>query len=327
MKTMAIDMITHLDNRLVSVILPTFNREHLLERAITSVLSQSYHEWELIVWDDGSRDNTRDVVMGFSDQRIRYFFAENRGVAVARNQAISDAKGEYLAFLDSDDEWMSEKLSVQMAALQAHPEIDLVFSDFENVNLVLNKRGTNFVDYGKAFQLMTTTDLGSDFFEIRDGFLESLTQGNYIATDTVVVKKSVIDMYGGFNESLRNSEDFELWWRLGVNNVRIVFHKQVLMTRYKPQDSLTSLSAKSASSALRALDLCAKEAISVNRVDLVDYLKGSYRIAWHNMITACAMENDKNGMMNAFRQSLKYGFRPGSLRLLVEGLLRFGGNR
>lgn len=311
-----------LDNALVSVILPTYNRAKLLPRSIDSVLNQTYQNWELLVWDDGSIDNTSDVVKRFNDKRIRYFYNENKGVAAARNQAISDAKGEYLAFLDSDDEWMSEKLSVQMAALQAHPEIDLVFSDFENVNLVLNKRGTNFVDYGKAFQLMTTTDLGSDFFEIKDGFLQSLAHGNYIATDTVVVKRSLVDRYGGFNESLRNSEDFELWWRLGLNKVRVAYHNQVLMTRYKPQGSLTSLSTESSVSALKALDLCEEGAISVKREDLVDHLQGSYRNAWQTMITARAQMGDRVGALKAFYQSLKYGFRLGSLRLLFEALLK-----
>ena len=315
------------NNPLVSIILPTYNRAHLLPNAINSVLAQTWENWELIIWDDGSSDNSKDVVMSFDDHRVCYHFGGNKGVAAARNQAISRAGGEYLAFLDSDDEWMEDKLLTQIEALQAHPEIDLIFSNFENVNLVQNRRSVNFSDFQEAFEMMTTSVLDSGFLEIKHGFLESLTSSNYIATDTVVVKKRVILKSGGFNESLRNSEDFELWWRLGLNDVRMAFHNQVLMTRYKPQGSLTSLTPESASSTIKALDLCAKEAISANRADLVDYLKPAYRNAWQNMITACAMENDKKGMMTAFNNSLKYGFRPGSVRLLVEGLLNTGVTR
>lgn len=298
-----------------------------MNRAIHSVISQSYQDWELIIWDDGSSDNSRAVVRDLVDPRLRYFFAANRGAAMARNQAISNANGEYLAFLYSDDEWRDNKLTIQMGALQAHPDVDLVFSNFENVNLVQKRRTNNFSNFQKAFQKMTTSSLNLGLFEIKHGFLESLAAGNFIATDTVVVKRSVVQRFGSFNESLRNSEDFELWWRLGLNGVRMAFHDQVLMTRYKPPGSLTSLTYESALSSLKALDLCAQEAISANRADLVDCLKHSFRNAWQNMISACAMENDKKGMMAAFKQSLKYGFRPGSLRLLVEGLLRSGDTR
>ena len=312
---------------LVSIILPTYNRLEYLQRSIGSVLSQTYQDWELIVWDDGSTDGTSDFCQSLGDQRIQYFWHENCGVSFARNRAIEKSVGKYLAFLDSDDEWLPDKLLMQVEVLEKFPEIDMVFSNFENVNLVQNRRGDNFIAFQKAFQMLATLELDPGFLEIKHGFLESLSSGNYIATDTVTLKKSVIMKYGGFNETLRNSEDFELWWRLGLNNVRMAFHEQVLMTRYKPQGSLTSLSPESAASALKALDLCAREARSANRADLVDYLRPAYRNAWQNMITACAIENDKKGMMTAFKNSLKYGFRPGSLRLLVEGLLHTGGLR
>lgn len=307
---------------LISIILPTFNRREFLRRAIGSVLNQTYQDWELIVWDDGSIDSSKDVILAFDDPRVQYYNAENRGVAAARNQAISKANGDYLAFLDSDDEWGEDKLSIQIAALQDHPDIDMVLSDFENVNIVRNTRGENFTNYKKAFQLMTTSKLDPGFFEIKHGFIESIASGNFIATDTVIIKKSIILRIGGFNETLRNSEDFELWWRLGLNTVRVAFHDQVLLTRYKPQGSLTSLTPESAINTLHALDICAKEANSVNQAELVDYLRPAYRNAWQNMITAYAMENDKKRMIKAFKQSLKYGFRPGSVRLLLEGLLK-----
>ncbi len=314
-------------NPSVSIILPTFNRLSYLPRSIGSVLSQTYQDWELIIWDDGSDDGTAECCQWLGDQRIRYFWHENCGVSFARNCAIEKSMGTYLAFLDSDDEWHSDKLAMQIAALKTHPSIDLLFSDFVNVNLVQNKTKVNFGEFQEAFRLITSKELNADLFLIEGRFNESIARGNYIATPTVTLKKSVLDRYGNFNESLRNSEDFELWWRLGLNNVRMAFHNQVLMTRFKPQGSLSSLTPESASSALRALDFCSKEAISANRSDLVDFLRQPYRNAWQNMITACATENDKKGMMTAFKQSLKYGFRPGSLRLLVEGLLHSGGTR
>lgn len=307
-----------LDNALVSVILPTYNRAKLLPRSIDSVLNQTYQNWELLVWDDGSTDNTVDIVSGFSDQRVHYFFAENSGVAAARNQAISNAKGMYLAFLDSDDEWHHEKLSIQMLALQTNPTVDLLFSNFKNINHEKNRTALNFKDYREAFGLLTYRELGAGLQLIEAGFNESLTRGNYIATDTVLLKSDILVKHGLFNESLRNSEDFELWWRLGLSKIQMAFHDQVLMTRHKPEGSLTSLNLSSASAALEALDLCKEHAIFAGRKNLVDFLRQPYRNAWQNMITARALEGDRIGAFKAFHQSLKYGFRLGSLRLLLQ---------
>lgn len=103
----------------VSVIIPTYNREQTLGRAIQSVLNQTFQDFEIIVVDDGSTDGTRAIVEGFCDARIRYLRHEqNRGAATARNTGIRAARGAYLAFLDSDDEWLPEKLSEQIALLK-----------------------------------------------------------------------------------------------------------------------------------------------------------------------------------------------------------------
>lgn len=309
---------------LVSIILPTYNRAHLLPTAISSVLAQTHQNWELIIWDDGSNDGTGEYCQSLGDQRIRYFWHENRGVSFARNRAIEKSGGIYLAFLDSDDEWFPGKLATQVAALQTHPTLDLLFSDFVNVNLVQNTTKVNFREFQGTLHRLTVKELDNGLFLIEDGFNKSLAGGNYIGTPTVILKKRILERFGNFNEPLRNSEDFELWWRLGLSDVNIGYHNQVLMTRFKPEGSLTSLTSGSALSTIKALDLCTEEAISSNRGDLEGCLKQHYRNAWHNMISACTMENDKKGMMAAFKQSLKYGFRPGSIRLLVEGLLKTG---
>jgi len=107
----------------VSIIIPAYNRAHTIERAIQSVLNQTFQDFEIIVVDDGSTDETQAIVEGFRDPRIRYLCHErNRGAAAARNTGIKAAHGEYLAFLDSDDEWLPEKLSEQITVLQSAPD-------------------------------------------------------------------------------------------------------------------------------------------------------------------------------------------------------------
>ena len=101
---------------MVSIIVPTYNRENVIERALRSILRQTYSAYEVIVVDDGSTDGTESVVTGLQDARIRYIaLQENQGVAHARNVGIQEAKYDYVAFLDSDDEWLPNKLELHDA--------------------------------------------------------------------------------------------------------------------------------------------------------------------------------------------------------------------
>lgn len=115
-------------NPLISVIIPVFNRAKTIGRAIESCFSQGYHDIEVLVINDHSSDNTDETTKSFDDKRIRYFsHAENRGPAAARNTGIRNAKGRFIAFLDSDDEWLPCKISRQLEVFVAEPKIGLVF--------------------------------------------------------------------------------------------------------------------------------------------------------------------------------------------------------
>ena len=114
--------------RKVSVIIPTYNREATLKRAVESVLNQTYTDFELIIVDDGSTDNTRQLVENIHDDRITYYYVKiNSGAAAARNYGIERAEGEYIAFQDSDDYWHSDKLEKQMKVMESNPDIGFVY--------------------------------------------------------------------------------------------------------------------------------------------------------------------------------------------------------
>jgi glycosyltransferase involved in cell wall biosynthesis len=118
----------------ISVILPTYNRAALLPRSIESVLGQTYGDFELIVVDDGSEDDSAAVMARFADKRIRYLrLTRNRGVTAARNAGLAEARGAYIAFQDSDDEWLAEKLERQRREFEEHPEVAVVYSDMYRV--------------------------------------------------------------------------------------------------------------------------------------------------------------------------------------------------
>ncbi|MCP4711182.1 MAG: glycosyltransferase family 2 protein, partial [Planctomycetes bacterium] len=117
-------------DKLISVIIPTFNRANYIEEAVNSVLSQTYDAIELIIIDDGSTDNTRQLLSEYGDE-LRYYRQDNQGIAAARNRGVTHATGDYLAFLDSDDIWMKDKLQRQMAVLEQIPQISVVYGHAE----------------------------------------------------------------------------------------------------------------------------------------------------------------------------------------------------
>ena len=108
-------------NPLVSVVIPTYNRAWVIKEAVDSVLAQDYKDFELIIVDDGSTDNTSDVLASYGED-VRVLFQENRGVSAARNRGVAEASGHFVAFLDSDDLWLPKKLSIQVEFFSKTPD-------------------------------------------------------------------------------------------------------------------------------------------------------------------------------------------------------------
>ena len=127
---------------MVSVIIPAYNVERFIAETIDSVLVQSYSNWELIIIDDGSNDNTATIIQKYceTDSRINYFYQPNSGVSIARNNGLSKAKGKYIALLDADDVWEKDNLTLKIAFLEENPDTKWVYSDMydadENMNII-----------------------------------------------------------------------------------------------------------------------------------------------------------------------------------------------
>ncbi|MEL7314835.1 MAG: glycosyltransferase [Cyanobacteria bacterium J06559_3] len=180
--------------------MPAYNAERTLGEAIASVLQQTHQNWELIVVDDGSSDNSQQVVQRFQDDRIRLLTGANEGVAIARNRGIEQAQGDYVAFLDADDIWMPAKLAAQLTALQAHPEAALAYSwcdyiDNEGRWLCPGKR--SLVE-GIAYEQLLVAN-----------FLENAS--------TPLIRRSALAAVGGFDPTLRCSQDRDLYLRLAAH--------------------------------------------------------------------------------------------------------------
>ena len=125
----------NLKKPIVSIVTPTYNRAGFIGDAVRSVLCQSMPDWELLIVDDGSEDNTREVLAEYeTDPRIHYFYQPNQGQSIARNNALEKVRGDFVGFLDSDDLWCADKLERQLALFESHPEVHIVHGDESIIN-------------------------------------------------------------------------------------------------------------------------------------------------------------------------------------------------
>jgi glycosyltransferase involved in cell wall biosynthesis len=190
-------------SRLVSVVIPTYNYGRYLRRAIESALGQTHRDVEVVVVDDGSTDDTRDVANGFRGD-VRYVYQDNRGPGSARNRGLAEAAGEVIAFLDSDDYFAPTHVEEQMAVLSADSERGWAFSD------------AVFVTEAGEILEKVSDSFGDVYGEIRsDALFELLlTYWNFIATSSVMMRKRCVQGVGYFDEALRWHQDYEFWLRL-----------------------------------------------------------------------------------------------------------------
>lgn len=197
---------------LVSVIIPTYNRAHVIGRALDSVLQQSYEPIEIIVVDDGSTDNTQSVLVPYAD-RITYIHQENGGAAKARNTGIKACTGDFINFLDSDDKFLPDKLAKQMQYFTDHPQTDVVLCGLRFLN-------------AKTEELESeVTELPVDNLFIH--FLEVGTVG-LLYPHQAVLRKKVIEKSGFFDEKLPIREEQEFWSRVMLSGSQIGMVNEVL---------------------------------------------------------------------------------------------------
>jgi len=205
------------ENLLVSIIIPTYNRANLLPTAILSVINQTYQSWELIIVDDGSTDNTKQIVEEFikKDSRIKYFYQENKGQPFAMNTGIKLSKGKFIAFLDDDDEWYLEKLEKQIEFLNKDENIVLVFSDA--------------IIRGGYLDGMRSFELSKPYY----GYVyPKLLLKNFLTASSVVIKREIFDEVGYFDIShyirITQTQDYDMWLRI-AKKYKIGYIPEVLV--------------------------------------------------------------------------------------------------
>jgi len=206
---------------LVSIIIPAYNAERYIDEAVTSALRQEYPNKEIIVIDDGSEDETPRRILAYREKgSVRYIRQENKGLSAARNLGIRTAQGKYIALLDSDDAFLPDKINFQVEALENNPGYNVCYCDLLHFKDAMPRK----------FYHHTYHSLYRSANPLRE-----LIRKQFINPLSIIAKKEVFEKYGYFDETLRRSEDWDLWLRWSRAGVQFYYVDEVL-AHYRVRD-------------------------------------------------------------------------------------------
>lgn len=238
----------------ISVIIPTYNRGYTILRAVESVLNQTCSDLEVLVIDDGSVDGTAGILGRIRDDRLQYIALEsNKGVANARNVGAGLAKGEWIAFQDSDDSWRENKLEKQMAYADAHPEYAMIY-------------GMYLAKLQDGRQILSPTEPWPEIME--GNMLNTLLVRNVIGAPTMCIRREAFMESGGFDITYRSLEDWEYAIRFARRH-SIGFVPEVLMDVYMQPDGISSKAGSYFESRCRMLSAFRTELLQEGLFDAV----------------------------------------------------------
>lgn len=283
-----------------SVVIPMFNRANVIKRAIDSVLGQTYQDFEIVVVDDGSTDDSVTVVKSYNDKRIRLIHQENSGATAARNNGISNSYGTYVSFLDSDDYWFDNMLAEQLKTYNSDNEIGFVYS---NVNYNVN---------GKHYPFNRPLGIFGDIYA------DVLKQGYLAPTSVISAKRDLLIKVGMFDSHLPASQDDDMCFKLS-KYTKVGYIPKVMALMYFDTDNRISDSkAKVANGwwmlwnkyASDVVEYCGKDVLAMH------YYECALSFAKHkknNEIEQCLQKIESLGQKLDIKQKIK-------IRLLLTGL-------
>lgn len=229
----------------ISAVIPTFNRAKLLAEAVDSALQQTHPPDEIIVVDDGSTDNTEQVVAQYGG-RLRYIRQENSGPAGARNHGIRVASGDFIAFLDSDDLWVKDRLERQLKALAQHPGLDFLFG-LEAKFSAERQFAACEIKERDVLAILNAADC------VVPNPFALLLKENFVPTSSVLVRRTCLATVGEMDASVVPAEDYDCWLRLALHGFRFGFVNAILCKRRLHQGNLVNQWVTLAASAAKVL--------------------------------------------------------------------------
>lgn len=209
----------------VSVVVPVYNGATTVKQTIESVLQQTYQNFEIIVVNDGSQDETLAVISSIQDERIKVFSYSNAGLSASRNHGFARACGEFVAFLDADDLWTNDKLELQLKALEQNPQAFVAYSWTDHID-----------ECGKFLRPASYTSLNGNIYE-------RLLIGNFLACGSnTLIRTQALKEVGGFDESLNSAEDWDMWLRLAARYEFVVVPRPQVLYRISPYSMSANIS-------------------------------------------------------------------------------------
>jgi glycosyltransferase involved in cell wall biosynthesis len=330
---------------LVSVVVPTFNRAALLPTAINSVLAQTWSDLEVVIVDDGSTDQTRDIVqsIAIADERVRYVYQPNGGVSAARNRALAHCRGAMIAFLDSDDAWLPWKLKAQVGILEALPQVGMVWSDMNAVDVGGRVVFPNYLRrMYKAYGRLTSTKLFANTVALNEVSPDSgapvpeasvswgriysqMLFGNLVHTSTVLVRRERASGVGPFDEALRaGGEDYK--FHLSTTRLGDVAFLDAATIEYRigGDDQITNIRRNQV--AFASAFLCTlEEQIQRHRteIELTNRELASIRSEAHDWLASALIESGQRGpaASHALQAIRQRAVTPTAWKTLVKTML------
>nr|WP_295925130.1 glycosyltransferase family A protein [uncultured Dyadobacter sp.] len=205
-------------NVIVSIIIPSYNYGFVIAETLENLLAQRFQDWEAIIVDDGSSDNTRETVQPYAgkDGRIKYVYQQNSGVSVARNLGFQHSRGKYIQFLDADDLLSADKLAVQVDFLDRNPDVDIAYTD--HLYFEAHKPDTFYPDYEMNHNNWLPK-IDARGYEV----VNTLIYSNIAVVSSPVLRRSIVEKVNGFPEFSNYTEDWEFWFLCAIRGARYTF--------------------------------------------------------------------------------------------------------
>lgn len=290
---------------MISVIIPLYNKETGIATALRSILAQTYQDFEIVVVDDGSTDGSVAVVETFNDQHIRLIRQQNAGVSAARNRGIEEAKGEYVAFLDADDEWMPEFLEEIRTIQQEYPECKA-----QATNYVFNSRGVKSQTILRKIPFKSERGVLSNYFEIAS------CSHPPIWTGAVCIERKLLQEFGGFPIGIKSGEDLLTWARIAVRTQWVYSLKELAQYNLGEGYDKKNLPPRRQD----AGDPVGKGLLELYKADkkIIGFRK--YLSHWHKMRASVAIRyGERKETLKEVIYSLKYN--PFNYKVILFGVL------
>ena len=290
---------------MISVIIPLYNKETGIATALRSILAQTYQDFEIVVVDDGSTDGSVAVVESFDDPRIHLIHQQNAGVSAARNRGIEEAKGESVAFLDADDEWMPEFLEEIRTIQQEYPECKA-----QATNYVFNSRGVKSQTILRKIPFKSERGVLSNYFEIAS------CSHPPIWTGAVCIERKLLQEFGGFPIGIKSGEDLLTWARIAVRTQWVYSLKELAQYNLGEGYDKKNLPPRRQD----AGDPVGKGLLELYKADkkIIGFRK--YLSHWHKMRASVAIRyGERKETLKEVIYSLKYN--PFNYKVILFGVL------